>query len=342
MAKVLIFNNFLKKGQSFALVPDNSIHEYQCTGPGRLQANPYSKSKHIGPIDLIKRLLVSLVVFLKSRKYDVLVLDSAITAMLTAPLLKFRKKQKVIISDFNVPRRRKNLWKTLSKFLFKRINVFLVHSRYDIELASKLYNIPQEQFTFLPYARKQPCSGKPDSRYLFDDNRPYILSLGGNARDYSTLFKAAQQTQLNIIVVARQYNLRNLTVPRNVRTFCNIALEQCDKLVSQCLFTVFTFDGTEPSSGQISIVTSFMLGKPTICTDIIGVRDYVKDGLNGLLVKMGDAEDVREKMLMLSNDRKLYSLLCSGVNTWVAENAKTRLLQQKFDKLISKTLAQSS
>ncbi|MHC4157759.1 MAG: glycosyltransferase [Planctomycetota bacterium] len=341
MAKVLIFNNFLKDGNESVLAPSqSSSHQYHSTGPGRWQANPYGKKKHSNMGDLLRRIVSCIKIWLRWRKYDVLIVDSAITGLLVSSLsLLCKGCHKLIISNFNVPRHRKGFWKWLTGMLYRRVDHFFVHSRYDIQISKQLYHLPKERFTYHPFARTAPVQGEPLDIYIFKNKRPFILSFGGNARDYGTFFQAIDGTDLSAIAVAREYNLEGLRIPANVRTFCNIPLEECDKLVSKCLFTVFAFDGSEPSCGQISIVTSFMLGKPTICTDLIGVRDYVTDGVNGLLVEIGDTEDLRAKMLRLAGDKKLYGKLSLGARNWTKENTNAHILQKKVDSLVTRLVS---
>lgn len=138
--------------------------------------------------------------------------------------------------------------------------------------------------------------------------------------------------------MAREYNLKGLSVPENVRTFCNIPLEECDKLVWRCMYTVFTLDGSEPSCGQISIVTSLMAGKPVICTDCVGVRDYLSDGVNGMLVGQGDVAGLREKMLTLASDSELYGRVSAGAGKWCTQNASLSSVHQQTDELVTRVM----
>ncbi len=337
MARALIFSNFLTKGKGSVLAPEHSVlHEYNSVGPGHWRANSYSPKKHIGIIDLMKRLMACLMLRVKCKRYDVLFADSTITGLLMSVLFLFGKgSRKLVIGSFNVPRHRKGVWKWLAGRLFRKVDHFIVHSSYDIQLAAKLYDLPSEHFTFWPFVREYPTTGDPKDTYLFEDNSPFILSFGGNARDYRTFFEAIQGTDLKAVVVAREYNLEGLSIPANVRAFCNIPLNECDKLASKCLFTVFSFDGSEPSCGQISIVTSFMLGKPTICTNLAGVQDYVKEYENGLFVRINDADDLRRKMLKLANDQQLQNILAAGARNWAIQNTDPAALQHNIDNIVT-------
>jgi glycosyltransferase involved in cell wall biosynthesis len=85
-----------------------------------------------------------------------------------------------------------------------------------------------------------------------------------------------------------------------------------------------------------------MLGKPTICTDWIGIRDYVADSFNGLLVKMGDVGDLRSKMLKLENDKQLRNQLSAGARSWSKQNVDTTALKHTFDDLVTLLVKSSS
>jgi glycosyltransferase involved in cell wall biosynthesis len=89
----------------------------------------------------------------------------------------------------------------------------------------------------------------------------------------------------------------------------------------------------------MSIVTSLMLGKPVICTDWVGVKDYITDGANGMLVKMADAYDLQRKMVRLFHDSEMYARLSVGAQVWSGKNADLSFLQQEIDKLVTQLIA---
>lgn len=338
MANVLVFYNFLKPGETPPILPPTAkFHTYRIVYSGWLYANPYRNTrKDMKFCELLKRAVMSLVLVFKSWNYDVLVVDVSTTGLLISLFTIWRKKPKIIISHFNVLRHRGGVLRAISARLFRRVNHFIVHSSNDARMAAELYNLPMERFSFWPYVRRVPAAGELSPKYTFKKDEPFILSFGVNARDYRTFFEAIQDTKINAIIVTREYCAKGLKIPGNVKVFFNIPLDDCDKLVGSCLFTVFTFDGSEPSCGQISLVTSFMLGKPTICTDVVGIRDYVTDGENGLLVKMRDHVDLKEKISKLVSDAQLYRKLSEGAIQWADENTRPEVLQEKINVLVTR------
>ena len=335
--KILVFNNALKNGEKLNFVPEVSAHTYECIGPS-WRAGMYGKRKHINIRDLIKRFGSGLLLAWKAKVYDVLIVDSAITAFIVTPVLFFARKPKILISSFNVPRHRKKIWRIVGKLIFIRVNLFIVHSRYDIRYANLIYSIPESKFVFMHFVRGNPAAGRPHGEYGQKET-PFVLSFGGNARDYRTLLAAVDGIKIPVVIVAREYNLKGLVVPSNVSVNFNIPLDECDRLVDCCSFAVFTFDGSEPSCGQISIVTAFMQHKPVICTDCPGVRDYITDGVNGLLVSMGDMVELREKIELLCNDPVLYSTLVQGAKNWANSYATQEAAQSNMEGAVSKLLS---
>jgi len=67
-----------------------------------------------------------------------------------------------------------------------------------------------------------------------------------------------------------------------------------------------------PSSGGLSVITSFACGKPFVGSEEIengGIKDYVEDGVNGYLVKENDINDLESKLKKVFLDENLYNKL---------------------------------
>lgn len=336
MAKVMVYQNILEveKKPTFEQTP-STVHQYTIQKLGPLFVNPYkARKKSMALLEFVKRFVVCVILYFRSFFYDVLIVDVTTVGLIMGGLLLLRKKPKVLILHFNVLRHRKGLWLLVSKWCFRRIEKFIVHSNYDIQYASKLYQLPLDKFIFYPYTRKHPDQGVPDSKYLSGKQEKYIVSYGVNARDYKTLFEAIAGLDIHLIVVAREHSLAGLSVPDNVSVFQNIPLEDVDRLVGGSLFTVFTFDGSEPSCGQISIVSSLMLGKPVVCTDCTAMQDYVTDGYNGMLVKIRDVEDLRNKLASLYENQVLQKRLSDGAFEWASNHTAPEAIKKKVEDVI--------
>lgn len=334
MARVLIFNNFLKPGEHSALEPVGpSQHQFDTMSPGRWQANPYSKSKHMSLGDAFRRIVATLLCAWRARAYDILILDSVMSGLLTCFYLYPFSRPRIIIWSFNVPRRRDGFAKVLVAWLLRRANIIIVHGTYDIEYAGGLYSIPQNRFRFVPFIREYPAMQSPaDSPW---GAKPYAISYGGNARDYQSLIEAVRDQPITLLIIAREYNLAGIDLPSNVKALYNIPLSQCDALVRDARFAIFTLDGSEPSCAQISMVTAFILAKPIVATRCTGTEDYITDRVNGLFVELGSVHDIREKVMELWTDEVTRTDLAAGAANWARDNARPEVIQNVVDSIIS-------
>jgi len=76
--------------------------------------------------------------------------------------------------------------------------------------------------------------------------------------------------------------------------------------ISKSLFLVHTAR-YEPFG--MAVVEAMALGKPVLVTSVGGVPEYVRHGENGLLVRWGDVEGLRDSMLELLSDEDLRERL---------------------------------
>lgn len=64
-------------------------------------------------------------------------------------------------------------------------------------------------------------------------------------------------------------------------------------------------------NSPLTIHEAFMAGLPVIASDIGGMAEFVLDGRNGLLFRVGDAADLAAKIERFADDRALADLLCN-------------------------------
>jgi glycosyltransferase involved in cell wall biosynthesis len=78
----------------------------------------------------------------------------------------------------------------------------------------------------------------------------------------------------------------------------------------------------------IVLVEAMAQGKPVIATNVGGIPDFVKDGVNGFLVNYGDVETLANRMLILLTDDNLREKM--------GENARITAEEYQWDKIIDK------
>ena len=71
------------------------------------------------------------------------------------------------------------------------------------------------------------------------------------------------------------------------------------------LFVVVPLKGLDTPHGHTTIAQALSLGKAVVTTRGSAVADYVRDGVEGLLVDPGDVVGYREAIVRLANDSGL-------------------------------------
>jgi len=126
------------------------------------------------------------------------------------------------------------------------------------------------------------------------ENLPEIrLKIIGDGKEYYNCIEYIRQHQLN-----------------NVELLGAKWGEELNLILAQAAFTIVPSEWYEVS--PYSLLQSFALGKPVIGTNIAGIRDLINDGLNGLLFKMGDYSDLKDKIRLLYNSKE--SIVTMGKN----------------------------
>jgi glycosyltransferase involved in cell wall biosynthesis len=85
---------------------------------------------------------------------------------------------------------------------------------------------------------------------------------------------------------------------------------ELDSTLAQAAFTIVPSEWYEVS--PYSLLQSFAFGKPVIGTDIAGIKDLIDDGVNGLLFKIGDSQNLEDKIRSLYNSKEL--IVTMGIN----------------------------
>lgn len=142
-------------------------------------------------------------------------------------------------------------------------------------------------------------------------NNNYIVSVGRDlGRDYATLFEAVKNLPIKIKLATKKETLAGLTIPTNVEIEYNIPYERMSNFYQNAIFAIVPLrDVTDPkgsdTSGQYGFLEPMACGKAVIATDKDTVRDYIEDGIDGILVPHKDPSALRVAIEdLLKNPKK--------------------------------------
>ena len=175
----------------------------------------------------------------------------------------------------------------LAGWAFERVNAFIVHSEPERRRYASHFGLPVDRFRLVRW-------GISPSSTLIEHSPPevegaYICALGKDGRDYRTLIEAmARLPHLNLVVVARPYNLTGLEIPNNVKILYDIPLARATNILKHCDFMALPLETETTSCGHITLVSAMFCRKAILATRSTGIADYFPPDYDGASIPAGD------------------------------------------------------
>jgi hypothetical protein len=192
------------------------------------------------------------------------------------------------------------------------IDRFVVYSDYEKQVYSDYFHIPAHKFKSVLWTQETPpLSATPP---LVDLPDRYLCAVGGEGRDFSTLLQAARLSGAPLVVIARPHSLRQLSVPDNVRVFCNLPLDQTWAIANRSCGVVVPLKSLSTCCGQITVVSAQMLGIPLITNATHALSAYLSADDLQLTFAPGHVDELAQRMLHLldqpdANQRPAFASL---------------------------------
>ena len=186
-------------------------------------------------------------------------------------------------------------------YAFRHIDRVRVHSRMEVALYHRYFGIPRDRIRVGLWCMNTPEVAPAEP---LKQGR-YACAIGGNARDYLTLLRAAEQApEIPMVWVVRPENIAGLSLPAHVTAVCNIPYAEAMNYLQHSAFMVLPLKGAEVPCGHVTIISAMLLSKAVIATDSAGISDYIEEQRSGLLCPPADAEALSDAMRSLWADEE--------------------------------------
>lgn len=185
----------------------------------------------------------------------------------------------------------------------------VVFSREEINLYSKSWNMPKEAFVYVPYG--QWNSAREEITTHTDEG--YFFSGGYSNRDYVTLIKLFQDTDLPLVIAASRQNT-DLTayveahpVSSNIRIYYDINQKAFNALLEKSHCVVFIMKHNTGASGQMVVLNAMRNRKLILSTYTDCLNEYIEDQKEALVISKDALPDVFRGLVESAiHDKKLY------------------------------------
>lgn len=157
----------------------------------------------------------------------------------------------------------------------KYIDRFICFSRDECDYYASIFNVERNKFIFIPLGIN------PVSKVNISDDGS-IFATGRSNRDYDFLVNVLKDTEYKVIIACDDY--KNINVTSNIKILNSCYNQEMLNLMAKCHCVVVPLKDLNMSSGQLVVLQAMALGKPVICTNSNGIKDYVINNATGILV----------------------------------------------------------
>jgi glycosyltransferase involved in cell wall biosynthesis len=207
----------------------------------------------------------------------------------------------LIIAAFNI-RGVVSHFPGLVRFALRSVSRVIVFTPMEVERYRKLYHLPVEAICFRPHGWYDPMRWYDPVRARQTEAAAagkYALASGRSHRDYATLARAAEGTEVKLKVSGRPFNLAGIKFPENIEATGWLTERSLLDYLYASQFYVVPLQPITHAGGDSSVLQAMSVGKAVVATRAPSTETYVRHGETGLLVEPRDAAGLREAILQL-------------------------------------------
>jgi glycosyltransferase involved in cell wall biosynthesis len=194
----------------------------------------------------------------------------------------------------------------LVRFGMRSVSRAVVFTPAEVEQNRRLLSVAPEAICYLPL-------GWYDAMRWYDPEKvkksdalahagKFILASGRTYRDYETLARAVDGTDVNVKVSGRTFNLTGVDLPKNMEATGWLEYRELQHHLYQSLFYVVPLQPISHAGGDTSLLHAMSFGKAIVATRAPSTETYIQHGVTGLLVEPSDPEAMRRAILQLWNN----------------------------------------
>jgi glycosyltransferase involved in cell wall biosynthesis len=275
-----------------------------------------------------------------SRSYDVIVTWEANTAL---PLAFFRSLNShhippLVVLNFVLKSRPIFDFLPLVRNAMHSIDYITCLSQAEIEHYAKVLKYPVDRCIKLQ---------GPFRDHFEDDHGEspvgeYIFSAGRSHRDYATLVEAVRELPVQLIVNARDFNIRGIDPPPNVKINPFVNFEVYLAMLQNARFVVVPLHPAKHASGETFIMQAMTARKAVIASRTFSTAEIIEPGVNGLLVPPGDVTALRLAIQDLLEYPEKAQRLGNTARQHYDERWSFPVVAQKVDSILQKVAQNNS
>jgi glycosyltransferase involved in cell wall biosynthesis len=127
----------------------------------------------------------------------------------------------------------------------------------------------------------------------------FIFTSGRSYRDYETLARAVEGSEVCVKVSSRPFNLDGINLPKNMESMGWLDYRVHQDYLYESSFYVVPLQSIHFAGGDSSLLAAMSFGKAVVATRAPSTETYLEHGHTGLLVEPGDVKGMQQAILHL-------------------------------------------
>jgi glycosyltransferase involved in cell wall biosynthesis len=169
----------------------------------------------------------------------------------------------------------------------------------------------------------------------------FIFTSGRSYRDYKTLARAVEGTEVCVRVSSRPFNLAGFNLPQNMESMGWLDYRVAQDYMYECGFYVVPLQSITFAGGDSSLLAAMSYGKAVVATRAPSTETYLEHGQTGLLVEPGDIEGMRQAILHLwRNPDEAIRMGKEARRRFEENHTMDKLAQRVYDVVLEVSRAQ--
>jgi glycosyltransferase involved in cell wall biosynthesis len=221
--------------------------------------------------------------------------------------------------------------------LYKTFSHVICVCRAQTDYAVNQLGVPESGVDFV--------YDKVDHRFFHPlkvDTGAYVLAVGQEQRDYTTLLRAISGTGLELVILGSSpWSTSQIQMDEiNEVTFLrNISYHELRALYARARLVVVPLFGVDYAAGVNALLEAMAMAKPLIVSRTKGIIDYVVHDETGVYVSPGDAEELKDRILSLWGRSKELDRLGTNARQAVEQRMNLDIYVNQVAQIVRKTIA---
>ena len=247
-----------------------------------------------------------------------------------------QKKPPLIILSFNLQGLLSHFL-GLARFGMRSVSRVVVFTPSEVEQYRRVLSLAPDAISYCPHGWFDPMRWyvPREKNESVAQNEKYIFTSGRSYRDYRTLARAVEGTDVCVKVSSRPFNLAGFSLPKNMESMGWLDYRVHQDYLYESSFYVVPLQSINFAGGDSSLLAAMSFGKAAVATRSPSTETYLEHGQTGLLVEPGDAEGMRQAILRLWRNPEEATRMGKEARRRFEENhTMDKLAQRVYDVVI--------